>query len=253
MRTVINIQSGGRTRITGVVAGLLLLAILLGLGPLVGNIPNPVLAGILLTVGIGIIDYKGLNHIRSIPRADAVIMILVLIITVFVGLLEAVAIGLILAALLFMKNIADVVEGRTLSAPLQTYAQELPWADEDPDLLQQFGDLVFIKHLDGPLFFGFASRFQEIIRSKPHIKVVIIRMGRVPYVDQSGLYALEEAVSDLHAQNITVAVTGLRGQPKDMLAGINLVPGLVPAELNFPTFQDGTVWLKQNLRDRIKS
>lgn len=78
-------------------------------------------------------------------------------------------------------------------------------------------------------------------------------MGRVPYVDQSGLYALEEAVSDLHAQNITVAVTGLRGQPKDMLAGINLVPGLVPAELNFPTFQDGTVWLKQNLRDRIKS
>lgn len=129
----------------------------------------------------------------------------------------------------------------------------MPWADEDPDLLQQFGDLVFIKHLDGPLFFGFASRFQEIIRSKPHIKVVIIRMGRVPYVDQSGLYALEEAVSDLHAQNITVAVTGLRGQPKDMLAGINLVPGLVPAELNFPTFQDGTVWLKQNLRDRIKS
>lgn len=253
MRTVINIQSGGRTRIAGVVAGLLLLAILLGLGPLVGNIPNAVLAGILLTVGIGIIDYKGFNHIRSIPRADAVIMLLVLAITVFVGLLEAVAIGLILAALLFMKNIADVVEGRTLSAPLQTYAQELPWADEDQDLLRQFGDLVFIKHLDGPLFFGFASRFQEIIQSKPHIQIVIIRMGRVPYVDQSGLYALEEAVSDLHAQNITVAVSGLRGQPKDMLAGINLVPGLVPAELNFPTFQDCSVWLKQNLQNRIQS
>ena len=248
MRTVINIHSGAKTRISGIIAGLLLLAILLGLGALVGNIPNAVLAGILLTVGIGIIDYKGMRHLRSIPRADAVVMIIVLLITVFIGLLEAVAIGMILAAILFMKNIADVIERRTQSAPLQAYSKELPWADEDPELLQKLGDLVYIKHLDGPLFFGFASRFQEIIKVQPSIKVVVIRMGRVPYVDQSGIYAMEEAISDLQSQGITVMVTGLRGQPKDMFESIKLAPGLVPSELTFPTFQDGTAWLQQFLK-----
>lgn len=248
MRTVINIQSGGKTRLSGVFAGLLLLLILLGLSPLVGQIPNAVLAGILITVGIGIIDYRGFRHLTTIPRADAFIMLVVLGVTVFVGLLEAVGIGMIMAALLFMKNIADVIEGRTRSAPLQDYAMELPWADEDPKLLEQFGERVFIKHLDGPLFFGFASRFQEIIKTKPEIKVVIIRMGRVPYVDQSGLYALEEAVKELQdTQKITVAISGLRGQPKDMLSAVKLAPGLIPEHLVFPTFQDAAQWLKREL------
>ncbi|MCG8326668.1 MAG: SulP family inorganic anion transporter [Chitinophagales bacterium] len=248
MRTVINVQSGGKTKISGVISGFFLLAVLLGLGPIVAYIPNAVLAGILITVGIGIIDYKGLKHLRSVPRSDAAVMIAVLLLTVFVDLLVAVALGLILAAILFMKKISDVVEYRTNSAPLKEFAREVPWKDEG-NIIEQIGDKIYIKHLDGPLFFGFASRFQQMVNALPEIKVVILRMEKVPYVDQSGLYAMEEAVLGLRQRGIVVAFTGLHGQPKDMFEQINLLPGLINEEYSFETFADCTRWLKPYIHE----
>jgi sulfate permease, SulP family len=242
MRTVINANSGGKTKLSGVFAALLLLAILLGVGPLVGQVPNAVLAGILLTVGISIIDYKGIRNFRVIPRTDAVVMIVVLVLTVLVGLLEAVAVGLLLSSVLFMKAISDVVEHRTTSAPLTQYAQEVGWPDE-AGVMDKVGNTVYIKHLDGPLFFGFASRFQEIAKAMPEIKVVIFRMLKVPYIDQSGLYAMEEAVLDLQRQGITVVLTGLQDQPKAMLEAINLIPNVVSREFVFDDFGKCIPWL----------
>lgn len=248
MRTVINANSGGKTRISGVIAGALLLAILLGLGALVGNIPNAVLAGILITVGISIIDYKGFRHIRKIPRTDAVVMIVVLLLTVFVGLLEAVAIGMVMASLLFMKTVSDVVDHRTRSAPIKKFSPEIPWSDE-VGLVDEIGTKIYIKHFDGPLFFGFASRFQELIKAMPQVEVVVMRMGKVPYIDQSGLYAMEEAIHDLQNQSVAVVFTGLKDQPYDMLKRINLVPGLVPHEHCFNTFTECAIWLKKYFND----
>lgn len=244
MRTVINANSGGKTKLSGLIAALLLLAILLGLGPLVGQVPNAVLAGILLTVGISIIDYKGIRNMRVIPRADAVVMIAVLLLTVFIGLLEAVAIGMLLSSLLFMKTISDVVEHRHISAPLTSYSSEIPWNDEI-GLLEKVGDKVYIKHLDGPLFFGFASRFQEMSKVMPGVRVVVFRMKKVPYIDQSGMLAMEEAVLDLQRQNITVAMTGLQAQPKAMLEGIKLIPNILPKQFVFNNFDDCAVWLRE--------
>lgn len=244
MRTVINANSGGKTRLSGIVAALLLLAILLGMGPLVGQVPTAVLAGILLTVGIGIIDYKGIRNIRAIPRSDAIIMMAVLVLTVFVGLLEAVAIGMLLASILFMKAISDVVEHRTVSAPLTSYSSEIPWSDEI-GLLEKVGSKVYIKHLDGPLFFGFASRFQEMSKVMPGVKVVVFRMKKVPYIDQSGMLAMEEAVLDLQRQGITVAMTGLQQQPKAMLEGIKLIPNILPNHLVFKNFDACADWLRE--------
>ncbi len=244
MRTVINANSGGKTRLSGIVAALLLLAILLGMGPLVGQVPTAVLAGILLTVGIGIIDYKGIRNIRAIPRSDAIIMMAVLVLTVFVGLLEAVAIGMLLASILFMKAISDVVEHRTVSAPLTSYSSEIPWSDE-VGLLEKVSSKVFIKHLDGPLFFGFASRFQEMSKVMPGVKVVVFRMKKVPYIDQSGMLAMEEAVLDLQRQGITVAMTGLQQQPKAMLEGIKLIPNILPNHLVFKNFDACADWLRE--------
>jgi sulfate permease, SulP family len=252
MRTVINADSGGKTKISGIIAGLFLLTILLGLGALVGNIPNAVLAGILITVGIGIIDYKGLRHLTSIPRTDAVIMILVLLLTVFVGLLEAVAIGMVLAALLFMKSIADVIDDRTQTAPLRDFAREIPWEDEG-DIINRVGQQVYIKHLNGPLFFGFASRFQEMIKALPNIKVVIIRMDRVPYMDQSGLYAMEDAIIGLEDQGIRVVFTGVHGQPKIMLERIKIIPGLVAEEDIFEDFHSCAQSLEGYLKTNMGS
>lgn len=248
MRTVINVNSGGRTKISGVIAGTLLLFVLLGLGSLVGVIPNAVLAGILITVGVSIIDYKGFRHIRTIPRADAVVMIVVLLLTVFIGLLEAVAIGMVLAAILFMKNISDVIGKKAEATPLRDFAREISWEDEG-DIIDRIGNKVYIKHLDGPLFFGFSSRFSEMVKALPEIQAVIIRMSRVPYVDQTGLYAMEEAIQDLQAQGITVIFTGLHGQPEDMFRRINLVPGLVPEAYNFEKYKAAATWLRQHLRD----
>jgi len=252
MRTVINIKSGGTGKLSGVVAGAFLLAVLLGIGSLVGHVPNAVLAGILITVGIGIIDYKGLRHLRTVPRTDAVVMVSVLALTVFVDLLIAVAAGLVLSALLFMKNIADVIDHRTRSAPLKSFSPEVPWADEG-DLMARRGDQVYIKHFDGPLFFGFARRFQELVRQLPALEVVVLRMDRVPYMDQSGLYALEEAVLDLREQGIRVALTDIHGQPLDLAKRIRLIPDLVPMEFCFDTFAECAAWLERYLNGETHS
>jgi SulP family sulfate permease len=247
MRTVINAQAGGKTKLSGVISGIFLLAVLLGLGPVVAYIPNAVLAGILITVGIGIIDYKGLKHIRSVPLSDALVMLAVLLLTVFVDLLIAVAMGLILSTILFMKTISDVVEHRTSSAPLRAFSREVPWADEG-NITDQVGDMVYIKHIDGPLFFGFSSRFQELVNAMPEIRVMVIRMDKVPYVDQSGLYAMEDAVQELREKGIVIAFTGLHGQPKAIFERINLLPGLIDEEYSFNTFEECVNWLKPYIK-----
>lgn len=247
IRTVVNIDSGGKTKLSGMIAGLLLLVVLMLLGPLASKIPAAVLAGILITVGIGVMDYKGLKHIPHSPRSEVVVMLIVLALTVFVGLIEAVGVGLVLASLLFMKKISDVVDHRTNTAPLKEFSREISWADEG-DVIDRLGDQIYIKHLDGPLFFGFASRFQDMVKALPNIRVVIIRMDKVPYVDQSGLYAMEDAIFDLQAQDIEVIFTGLHGQPKDMLEAYTLIPRLIEYRYCFETFEECLTWLESFLK-----
>ncbi len=247
MRTVININSGGKGRLSGVVAGLLLAGILLGLGQLVGHIPNAVLAGILVTVGIGIIDYKGLRHIRSVPRSEAVIMLIVLLLTVFVDLLVAVGAGVVLAAFVFMKETADIVEGKSNIKPLKQFKEEGTWEDEK-GLVNKLGDKVFIKHIEGPLFFGMIAGFKSQIEAIPDdVSFVIFRMDKVSYVDQSGLYAMEEAVTDLLNRNVKVLFLGLSGQPKTMFEKIDIVPDLVSREECFDSVKEVEEYLDKEL------
>lgn len=250
MRTVVNINSGGKTKLSGLIAGLLLLAVLLGLGFLIGHVPNAVLAGILLTVGISIIDYKAFRHIQNVPKTDVFVMLAVLLLTVFVDLLVAVAVGMVFAALLFMKKIADFVSHQAYTESLQDFSREVPWIDEG-SVLNQIGQKVYIKHLNGPLFFGFASRFQDMIRALPEIEIVIIRMEKVPYIDQSGLYAMEDAILKLKEQNIKVVFTGLIGQPLAMLKSIKLIPNLVPKSFCFCSFEDCLHWLNQRFDNQL--
>ncbi len=249
MRTVININSGGRTRLSGVVAGVLLAAILLGLGTLVGYIPNAVLAGILITVGLGIIDYKGLRHLRSIPRTDAVIMFIVLLLTVFVDLLVAVGTGMILAAFVFMKEAADMVEGGSSVKSLKDFREDSSWKDEK-GLAETMGERVWVKEISGPLFFGVVEGFMQQIKNiPPETEVVVIRMERVPYIDQSGLYALEEAITELeNNKNLTVIFTGVKGQVKDMLEKIGIIPNLVAYDECFSTAAEVEAYLEKKLK-----
>ncbi|MDT0558830.1 SulP family inorganic anion transporter [Ichthyenterobacterium sp. W332] len=228
--TVVNINSGGRTRLSGTIHGLVLLAVLLGLGKLAGYIPLSVLAGLLIPIGFKIIDTKGLKHLLAVPRADAFVLILVLLVTTFGSLIQAVGMGLLLACLLFMKRASDISEEGMEVGTLAGFDGEQPWQDE-MEFYNKYKDKVYIKHLYGPLFFGFTSHFQNEIKNIPdEVKALIIRMDRVPYIDQSGLYALENAVLDLEKKGVEVILTALQEQPKDKLVSIDIIPDLINEE-----------------------
>lgn len=238
MRTIVNINSGGRTRLSGMIHGIFLLAVFLGLGKLVQFVPLSVLAGILITVGIGIIDFKGLKDFFKIPRADAVVLITVLVLTVFVDLLIAVGIGMIIACVLFMKRAGDLVESGYHSDQISKFDKELAW-DDEKDMPKEIQRKIYIQRFNGPIFFGSITRFQEIMNEIPDdAKIVIIRMKLVSFMDQSGLYAMETAIKDLQDRDVTVLMTIIQPQPMYMLKRMNVIPNIVPEENTFKTFED---------------
>lgn len=248
LRTVINANAGGKTRLSGVIHSLILLAILLELGQFAAYIPLSVLAAILLTVGIGIVDYRSLRHLSRVPKTDAAILIIVLLLTVFFSLLHAVGVGVLLACVLFMKQASDLVENQSTVHAVTHFENEDPWDDES-SVYNQYQGKIYIKHLNGPLFFGFTSRFQELMTQiDSNVQVLMIRMENVPYMDQSGLYALEEAIYELQQKDVVVLLIGIRQQPLNMLKKIDIIPALVPDMHAFDTFADCTVWLKHNLK-----
>jgi SulP family sulfate permease len=239
------------------VHALLLLAVLLGLGSLVKYVPLSVLAGILITVGWGIIDFKGFKDLFKIPKADAVVLIVVFLVTVFVDLLTAVGIGMVIACVLFMKRASDLVEGGYSSSSmtsadlrkglpdpgLPNFDKSVPWSDEG-GITDQMRQHIFIQRLNGPIFFGTINKFKEVMEDVPvDAKVVIIRMKLVSFMDQSGLYAMETAIKDLQARGITVFMTIIQPQPMYMLRTLNVIPDVVPEEHTFKTFEDCTHYL----------
>lgn len=222
IRTVVNINSGGKTRLSGMVAGILLLFILLAMGPVASQIPAAVLAGILVTVGIGVMDYKGLKAVRFMPSSEVIIMVVVLLLSVFWNLVYAVGIGLVISSIVFMKKMGDVTAGLSRVLPLESYGAYKS-LDLDHDGLKD----VFIKRLQGPLFFGFTSEFQDLAEQiPPEARWVIVRMKQVPYIDQSGVYALESVVHQLTKSSKKVIFTGLNDGPKALMEKANIFKGL---------------------------
>ena len=252
IRTVVNINSGGKTKLSGMVAGLMLLVILLGLGPVASKIPAAVLAGILVTVGIGVMDYKGLKAIPFLPRdikiagiklsSEVIIMIVVLLLSTFWNLVYAVGIGLVIASLMFMKKIGDL----TAQQSNVTSLKEESWADEI-GMTKKLREEVFIKHIKGPLFFGSTSDFQQLIKQIPSsASTIIIRMDRMEYIDQSGLYALEDSIVELTKDGKIVLVVDLQKQPKYMMERIDIIPDLIAKEYIFTDFKTCLQWVKDH-------
>jgi len=243
--TVVNIEAGGKTRLSGVTHGVLQLIVLLGAGGIAGEIPLCVLAGLLISVGVAILDTRGFKHLRSVPKADSFVMLVVLGWTVFGNLIHAVAIGLVLASILFMKKMSDVSESRSRVDKLADHPELPPeplWDDES-DLAGLAG--VYVKHIDGPLFFGFSSGFRDLASQLPEtVRTLVVRMDRVPYVDQSGLYALEESILDLQQREVDVLLVGVQEHPHERLEAIELIGGLVPDERVFDTVAECVAWIR---------
>jgi len=256
IRTVVNINAGGKTKLSGMIAGVMLLIIMLGLGPVASKIPAAVLAGILITVGIGVMDYKGLKAIPSLPKdikigpfkvsSEVLIMVVVLVLSTFWNLVYAVGIGFVIASLMFMKKIGDLTAERS---DVKTLKEEA-WADEI-DFPTHLKEKVFIKHIKGPLFFGSTSNFQELSEQIPDTaKTVIMRLGRMQYMDQSGLYAMEDMLQELKTKNIEVLFVNLLKQPRYMMERIDIIPDFIPKEHIFKSFDECTNWIKQNIKDK---
>jgi len=181
-------------------------------------------------------DYKGLKAIPSLPKdiklgpiklsSEVLIMMIVLLLSTFWNLVYAVGIGLVIASLMFMKKIGDLTAKRSDVKSLKEEA----WADEK-DFPVNLKEEVFIKHIKGPLFFGSTSDFQQLSLQIPTTaSTVILRLGRMQYIDQSGLYAMEDMLQDLKTKNIEVLFVNLLEQPKYMMERIDIIPDFIPEE-----------------------
>ena len=259
IRTVVNINAGGKTKLSGMIAGIMLLLIMLAFSDVASKIPAAVLAGILITVGIGVMDYKGLKAIPSLPKdiklgplklsSEVLIMLIVLVLSTFWDLIYAVGIGLVIASLMFMKKIGDLTAERSDVKSLDEEA----WSDES-DFPVNLKEEVFIKHLKGPLFFGSTSDFQALTLQIPDTATtVILRLGRMQYMDQSGLYAMEDMLQDLKKNDVEVLFVGLLKQPLYMMERIDIIPDFIPNEHIFKDFKTCLQWVKTNVKDTIKN
>jgi SulP family sulfate permease len=257
IRTVVNINSGGKTKLSGMIAGILLFSILMipGLPNLASQIPAAVLAGILITVGIGVMDYKGLKAIPYLPKdiklgplklsSEVLIMLIVLVLSSVWDLVFAVGIGLVIASLMFMKKIGDLTAERS---DVKTLKEEV-WKDEI-NFPEKLKEEVFIKHLKGPLFFGSTSDFQSLAAQIPKTaNTVIMRLDRMQYMDQSGLYAMEDMLQDLQKNNVQVLFVSLLEQPRYMMERIDIIPDFIPENHIFDNFNDCVKWVKDNVAD----
>jgi SulP family sulfate permease len=254
--TVVNIQAGGQTRLSGMLHGVLLLIVLLGAGRYAAFVPLSVLAGILIPIGMAIVDYKGIRHLRHVPLADGVVLVSVLLVTLFGSLIQAVGVGIVLASVLYMKQSSDLADARTSVNPITTIdGDRLATEGANEQILEEG---VFVKNLYGPMFFGFTARFQELIKElSGNLNALIIRMDRVPYIDQSGLYAIEEAVLDLERNGAIVVLAGVDSQPLDMMRRIDIVPDLIPEEYIFETCDQALDWVRAQMngegKDQIRN
>ncbi len=250
IRTVVNIQAGGKTRLSGMISGILLLIILLALGPIASQIPAAVLAGILITVGIGVMDYKGLRALPKMQLSEVIILLIVLLLSVFWNLVYAVGIGMILSAIIFMKKMGEATARESEIKKLKDLTETSSYWKDENALPERFKEEVYFKHLNGPLFFGFTSEFQDLAKTIPKTAShVIFRMSRVPYIDQSGLFALEDALLDMEGKNITPIMIGLNDQPAFMLRELKIIPDLVPEDHLFKDIEECIAWIETHVED----
>lgn len=129
--------------------------------------------------------------------------------------------------------------------------KEETWTDE-VGFPENLKEEVFIKHLKGPLFFGSTSDFQALTLQIPNTaKTVILRLGRMQYMDQSGLYAMEDMLQELKKNNVEVLFVGLLKQPRYMMERIDIIPDFIPNEHIFKDFKSCLQWVKDNIKDEI--
>lgn len=207
IRTLANIQAGGRTALSGMIHALVLLAFVLGLGPLAAYIPHAALAGILLKVGVDVIDWRFIRRMHRAPRIDLVLMLVVLALTVFVDVITAVGVGVVIASLALVKDMAEL-QMESMSS-LNDPAHERLFDEETAALYRAHHDDLLFLHLSGLISFGAANEMTRGFGRVGDYSVLIIDLLDVPRMDGSAALALEEVIQRAKEQKKHVIITGM--------------------------------------------
>lgn len=227
-RTMTNISNGGRTPVAGIVHAVVLLLIFVFLMPLINYVPMACLGAVLMVVAYNMSGWRTIVGIFHAPKSDISVLVVTFLLTVIFDLTIAIEIGLLLAIVLFLRRVMENTE-------IKVYGQQLDVA-EGTDLTQEHHELldlhkgVSVYEIDGPFFFGVATKFDEIMRStmgnaKP--KVRIIRMRKVAFIDATGIHNLEILIKASQAEGIHVVLSGVKPNVSESLhnAGIDNLIG----------------------------
>ena len=224
MRTVVNVRSGAATPISGMLHALVLAAVVLGLGPLAGHIPHAVLAGILVKVGVDIIDWSYLRRLPRAPRAGIILMFIVLVLTVFVDLIIAVGVGIVAASLLFVKRMSDL-QLQSIRASDGSFGA-VPLTAEEEAILAEHGNDIILYHFAGPLSFGAAQGMTRRLGVTDITHALVLDMSDVTYIDTSASLALEDLIVKARGHDVRVFVAGLRAPVRQVLDRLGVLDAL---------------------------
>jgi len=229
MGTVVNIQTGARTALSGLTRALILLVVVLWAAPLTSVIPLAVLAGIALKVGIDIIDWSFLKRAHKVSPKAALIMYSVIILTVFVDLIVAVGVGVFVANILTIERLSNL---RSEEVKTVTDADDaILLSDIERDLLDRANDRVLLFHLEGPMIFGVAKAIaREQTAMKDH-DVLILDLTEVPHIGVTSSLAIENAIKEAIDNGRHVFIVGATGKIKQRLQKLGILDLLPPSHI----------------------
>ena len=224
-RTMTNITNGGRTPVAGVVHAIVLFLIFLFLMPLINLIPMACLAAVLIVVSYNMSGWRTIRSIFHNPKSDISVLAVTFLLTVIFDLTIAIEMGLLLAVILFLRRVMENTEIKAYSGQLDI--------DEGSEMAHHevlnVNPGVEVYEIDGPFFFGVATKFDELMRSsmgrKPLVR--IIRMRKVPFIDSTGIHNLETLIKSSQEEGIHVVLSGVKENVRTALvnAGINRLIG----------------------------
>ena len=223
-RTMTNINNGGRTPVAGIIHALVLLAIFLLLMPLIELVPMACLAGVLVIVAYNMSGWRTVRSLLRNPKSDIAILATTFILTVVFNLTIAIEIGMLLAVLLFLRRVSENVQVSVLRDELDVAQGTEMTQHETLNIAKG----VEVYEINGPFFFGVATKFDEVMREMGDKPVVrIIRMRKVPFIDSTGLHNLQILVESSHREGIRVILSGVNPSAQETLrkSGLNQIVG----------------------------
>ena len=224
-RTMTNITNGGRTPVAGIIHAVVLLLIFIFLMPLINHVPMACLAAVLIMVSYNMSGWRTIRSILHNPKSDITVLAVTFLLTVIFDLTIAIEMGLLLAIILFLRRVME-------NTQIKVYSSQLDIAEGSETTMHEVLDVapgVEVYEIDGPFFFGVATKFDELMRqsmaNKPTVR--ILRMRKVPFIDSTGIHNLEILINSSHAAGIEVVLSGVNPTVRDVLdhAGIDKILG----------------------------